>query len=210
MPYSRKPAYKRKYLKRVPLSKKVSQISKKVSYLKKSIPHVLHDTIFGLPTVVTTAGSITCLTDVTQGDDVNNVQGRNAMLKKITLKGTISGFNAADYNYLRVMVVRKKGDADNTLPVLADIIDSSVAANILAGPSRAALSEYTWYYDKLFVVADNAGPAARTFKKTIRINKPLTFAASGEFDKGHLFLVLVSTDAANGPSAQIYCRAYMN
>lgn len=185
--------------------KALSRVVKRMEYDNARI----HDTIFGAPTVVTTAGSVTCLTDVTQGDDVNNVSGRQAFLKKIVLKGTISGFNAADFNYLRVLVFRKKGDADNTMPTIAEVIDSSVGQNILAGPSRAAIGENEWLYDKLFVVGDNAGPAARTFSKTIRVNKTFTFAASGEFDKGHVYLLLVSTDAANGPSAQIYARAYI-
>lgn len=174
------------------------------SAISKNIPIKMHDYV-GSPTTVTSTASIVCLTDISQGDDINNVTGRKALLKGLAYRFVTSANSTTGVSYTRVLILRDKNDVNDTAPTAAEILDQP--SNFESALSRISIGRFQVLYDEI-LGNSTSGPYNQVRQGYLRVNKPMTFGGSGNFDGGHIFLLTISEAAVNGPGFQIYSRAY--
>lgn len=183
---------------------RISAISKKVNSMAKSVELKFND-VSRITTVDSASGDIFALNLVAQGDNFNNRDGREIIVKSVLIRGT---FSVADsYNIIRMMLLWDI-DPDGSLPVLADILESP------ANPTHSAIAinntkRFVVLRDKMFKI-DTDDPIVN-FKLYRKLNHKSTFigttAAIASLERGGLYLFCVSdSSAATHPGLTVYTR----
>lgn len=197
----------KKYAKRgKSLASKAYTAAKKALARTRGIERKKFDYASG-PATVTSTASVTCMSDISEGLEVDDVIGRSLQPKNVMFRANISANGTPPFNYLRMIIFQDRNDVNNTAIAASELMDQPT--NILSPISRALPpGRINVLHDKVYTVGTAASQVAISIKKWFRLKGNMTFAQSGSFDKNHLFLYVHSTDAANGPTLQVYNRLY--
>ena len=117
-------------------------------------------------------------------------------------KGLVCRFNgvangSATATLLRMLIIQDNQQIADTDPTIATLLESDVMSGLAIG----ALGRYKVLMDKT-VCLDNVSKKQFTTTKFIRLNHHIRFngSASTDIQKGGLYLVLLSDEAANTPT----------
>jgi len=176
-----------------------------VQYIKGLINVEKHrlDTTFA--STVNSTGSVTLLSGIGQGDDVNNRQGNSVLGKNLYLRYHTyrDPVNAATTNTLRMIIVK---DLENTgsAPTIANML---AAVDVDSPLNVDTLPRWEILRDKVFTLGlqGNMGFAGKQF---IKINDHLKFTGSATTDvyKNAIYLILLSSESTGPPTMDLYAR----
>lgn len=149
---------------------------------------------------VDTTGSIAALTNISQGDDLTNREGRTIRAKSLWVKfrAVYDVDNSPVISYYRVMIILDT-EQRGTDPGINDILESS--GGYLAFRANKYKRRFVSLYDKVFWLDGvNRKSDFNEFYK--RMNIPMDWSSATSTDKigNHIFLVAISSDPVNGPS----------
>lgn len=202
MPYRRRRRYNRRRGRRVRAPNKWAWYAKMawkgLKMVKGLINVEKHYTDTSISLSTTTAGALTLLTGIAQGDDVSNRQGNSVLAK--TLYGRLliyrDATNAIPTNYVRVMLIK---DLQNqgTNPTVTDILQSASTTSPL---NVDHTSRYVILMDKNYLMSENGkqGVALKFYKK-LNCHLKFTGANSTDIYTNAVYLLLIGDQSANSP-----------
>lgn len=153
---------------------------------------------------VGTTWSVNYISGVATGDDVNNRDGREIFLNKITLYGGISAALTGTLAERVRVIIMYDTMCDATIPAVTEIFESNI---IDAFPARDTEypERFKWIYDRTFVVNPPAGGnSAVTPRFTKRIRKKLSYVGSGATSTSagkNAFFLCICADNIAGAAA---------
>lgn len=147
-------------------------------------------------------GTITLLTPIAQGDDVNNRSGNSVLAKSFRFSYDITQNTAAGQTsqMARVLIVSDKLQT-GTAPTPAQILQTLGNANAVNSPINVdALPRFSVLYDRRHSLESNGdirqhGMCRKHFSKRISY----TGAATTDTYKNNIYLLVLSDVAANDP-----------
>lgn len=153
----------------------------------------------GVSTTIDTSGSITLLSGIAQGDDVNSRQG-NSVLGKTLYSRVVLLRNAANttaMNSVRIMVIRDLNNVGSA-PTVTDVLASATVHSPLNVDHTA---RYQVILDKVISLSVQ-GQSGVNRKWFLKVPAHLKFTGSSATDvyKNALYLLLVSDQASSVPS----------
>lgn len=152
------------------------------------------------PTTDTT-GSVTPLTNVTQGVASTNREGNSCRAKSILCNYTVTKNGAASSTFIRLILFKWN---DDTNPTVTTVLDS---ANINAPMSIANSDKYKIMMDKR-IDLDSAVRISYMQKYYRKLNWETKWTAAGNtaYKEGHIWLLAISDQATNTPTVSFYTR----
>lgn len=144
------------------------------------------------------AGSVTLLSGIAQGDDVNSRNGNSVLAKTLLMRYHYerAASNTALVNYVRMMIIK---DLENTgsAPTVTDVLAS---ADVNSPLNVDHTSRYQVIRDKLYAFSTN-GTEGKIGKEFIKINDHLKFTGSAGSNvyKNALYCLLITDQSANPP-----------
>lgn len=204
--YRRRPWYQKKYSAIQLAGKALSG----VSYLKSLVNAEKHlfDTI-NTGSTPSSAGTITHLTAVPEGDTQGARDGLSILANGNYLSGEVTINASATATFLRIMLVVDKQQVSDTAPAVADVIDSSSSLLWLAPLNNLNLGRFSVLHDRLIRV-DSDDPL-KSFKKYCRFGKHgmhirYNAALGSDIEKNGFYIILVSSEAVNSPTVKFFNR----
>lgn len=146
---------------------------------------------------VDNSGSISLLSGIGQGDDVNQRQG-NSVLAKTLLFRTFCNLNtSAESTQLRFIIIKDLENQGST-PSVSDVIGPS--PSVITPLNVDHTSRYQVLRDKVLTLKKDMN--SYNMKQFITVNDHLKFTGSGTTDvyKNAIYLILISDQATNTPS----------
>ena len=182
------------------------QVAQKALRIAKSNRSLINTDIrsrnLNLPVAPNTTGEVQQLTNISQGDNVNERQGNAITLKSLKLAGTVTLHASASGSHVRIMIVRDNLGT-TTPPVIGDMFSSVLQFNDnkhrLAAPQ--VVKRFTVLYDRFYMM-DTSGLGtikAIKFSKVLNSKCYFTGTASTNEGKGNLYLFIASNEATNDP-----------
>ncbi len=147
-------------------------------------------------------GSVIGLTAIPQGDADTTRDGNKIRAKHLMISGVALINASAAETRIRYVVVRDN-NGTTTRPVLTDVFSS---ANVmfnngikLSDPQKN--SRFTVLWDKVLILSSTGGKEQVPFSYSMTLDHHIYFTGSSATDegKGHLYLLEVSSEAANDP-----------
>lgn len=184
-----------------PLIKTVQQIKGLVNSEYKHLEYT--------PTLTpTTSGTMTQITQIAQGDQANQREGRSVLLKSLLIRGTITQDvnDTSTYNMIRMIIFQTKND--NDAPTVAKLLDGS--ATYLDPLNLDYSHNVRILNDKVFRLYPKwSGDHQQIFfKRYFKLNTHCQYDGTGstQVKAGNLWVALVSDVASYGPSVLLNMR----
>lgn len=172
---------------------------KGVKMLKGLVNTEKHYLDTAISTATSSAGSVTLISGVAQGDDVNNRQGNSVLGKSMYCSYSIAR-NAANTNVannVRIVVFKDLSNIGTT-PTVGDILAS---ASVIAPLNVDHTSRYQILRDDRIALTLN-GSGSRFSKHYIRVNDHLKFTGSLATDvyTNALYVLVITDQASSQPT----------
>lgn len=157
---------------------------------------------------INTTGLVTSLCNIAQGDSSVTRTGDSILAKSITMRLTLSQHASATITFIRFMLVMDTQQVSDTLPTLADILESIDVTGLLNDQS---LGRYRILQDKTYTLTSNGkqGIFVKDYIKLggdkgqhIRYNGSL----SSDVQKSGLYWIQLSNEATNTPTITSFMR----
>ena len=155
----------------------------------------------------TTAGVVTQLTSIVQGDGVSNRDGESVLLQSLYFRGTTTQ-NVSDtsvYNQVRFILFQCKNEQD--APTIAKLLtsasyisplnlDNSFNYRIMWDKTMSIIPQYSGHHNQKF------------FKKYFKLNTHVKYdgTTGASVKGGGIYLATISDVASNGPDTSISYR----
>lgn len=169
-----------------------------VQYIKTLVNSEVHklDTTFS--TTADSAGFVTHLTAIAQGDTVSNRTGNSVLLSYLTIKSlwAINSLNVTAF--IRILIVRDKQQVGDSSPTITDILETIA---VTSHYDITTVGRFQILLDKMFDLNSN-GKQTHIFKKTINLKKHVRFngTASSDIQKGGIYFIAFSDQGTNIPA----------
>lgn len=158
---------------------------------------------------VTTAGSVTHITGIAQGDDTNGRTGNSISVKNIGLKGIIDEASMTNTGYYRYAFVVDKQQIADTSPGVADIFTGNP---LTLFPTAASRDRFTILYLSPIISGTAAKSGNRLQAGYVQydwsgnINVAYNGTATSDIQKNGIYFVFLSSDASNTVDFTATCR----
>lgn len=165
-----------------------------VKYLR-SLINVEHQKIdFTVGTAASTTPVITHVTAIAVGDAEGARTGNSILAKYLYLKTNVTLNTSANFDRVRVVVVRDKQQIADTAPTYTDVYESVSPQALL---EKDTVGRFDILYDKL-INLDAQRPSA-SWDHYIRLNSHVRYngTASTDQQKGAIYVMYVGTQATN-------------
>jgi len=162
------------------------------------------------PAIITSAGLLTQLSTITTGTASNQrisdeVEAQATLLNLVIVPSTVA---AAATTAIRVVLFIWNQDTAAAAPAMSDVIlNTGNAANnpiSVYNLDRVRKDIFSIVFDKLFTASAGNSTDALQVKRAVKWR--LRFASAATSGAGHLYLLLVSDQAVNGPTVQFVSR----
>lgn len=146
-------------------------------------------------------GTVTVLTDITQGDAQTNRNGNSCRLKSLLFNYTMVKNGSASTTFVRLIIFQW---FDDTNPTVTTVLEG---ANVNSPLSIANSNKYRIKYDKK-VDLDAAAKTSFMGEYYRKLNYELKWTAAGStaYKEGHLWVLALSDQATNVPTVSIQTR----
>lgn len=198
-----KPWYKRKY-NALQLAQKAAS---GVMYLKGLVnaEKKFHDV--SVNAAVSWNGSINHITAIAGGSGENQRNGNSIFARYVSLRGVVNSDPAAAVSTVRMLVIIDK-DSDSGTPTFNEILGG---AGTIFAPFANINDDNRRRFKVLttkLMTFSNAGQQSIPFKAYIPLKHHVRWnsSTSTDIDKGHVYVVFVSTVATNTPSMVLQSR----
>lgn len=140
------------------------------------------------------AGGLTHVTQIAQGDDYDNREGRQVRARSFAVRGDVEMNGSATFSQIRVLWFIWK---DDTAPTVTDVLD---AANVNAFLNLDKSDKYRILRDRYFTV--NSDTPQKTFKFFTRLRHKIKFdgTASSDYEHGSMWILYISDESVNTPT----------
>ena len=149
--------------------------------------------------------TLTHMTNVAQGDDYNNREGRTIKLASIELNGWAQKHASATDTKLRVMVFidnEPEGEDPTGNEVLA-----SQSTYALRNPAPHHMRRFKILMDRVYFLNDGKSHSAKVqFYKKLNHKVTYTSSAAGGSGEGALWCLMISNEGTNVPSLNLFSR----
>lgn len=165
-----------------------------VKYLK-SIVNVEHQKIdFTVNTAASTTPVVTHITAVAVGDAEGSRTGNSLLAKYLYLKSNCQLNTSANFDRVRIVVVRDKQQIADTAPAMTDVYESGTTQSLI---NKLTVGRFDILYDRLLVL--DAQNPSYAWDKYIRLNSHVRYngTASTDQQKGAIYVMYVGTQATN-------------
>jgi hypothetical protein len=165
-------------------------------------------------TTVTSTATVVNLSNIAQGDDYGNRTGDSILCQSIEFRATVSGNTATPRNKIRVLIVRDKANR-GVDPVIGDVLQGGTSPSVQPYLEPQS-GRFDVLYDQLVFLNNTTGLAASGTSTDYVADQEIlpsmikkwnqhikyagTAGADGSNWAGALFLMAISSDAANGPN----------
>lgn len=152
-----------------------------------------------------TTASVTCLTNMAQGDTNITRNGNTIALKSLQVHGYWQGDTGVPSEQCRVMIVRDNDNLGGTAPTITDILESP--GGVLQLRNKNTPKRFTVLYDHIFVGSTDTPVKKLDYYKKFKMQKDkngnptrsikLMFdgTTANDYTRGHIFLVAVGNVA---------------
>ncbi len=178
----------------------LSKLNRDLGNLKKLINVEYHSRKTDWPVDPNTSGQVINLTAISQGDDIQNRQGRKIKLFSIRSTGSVRINASSTRSHGRCMIVRDNLGS-TTIPVITDMFIS--VAQFVANQPRLddpqTNARFSVLYDKFYILEQEQ--SIKKIDHYQKIGSHVTFTGSATTDegKGHIYLFVASNEATNDP-----------
>lgn len=197
---SRKPTawYNKKYSAAEAAGKALSGVRYLKTLINAEAKHV--DINVNGQTVNNSAGSITHISSINQGDSAQTRDGLSVFTKGINIRGCIQGNALSPSNLVRILIIM---DSQNTgtPPVSSDIFETTGNQGAPLQPMKyTSFGRFKILYTNTFTLNTN-GNHAQVFKAYITLRKHIKYTGPNATDeqKNQIYLVAISDVATNDP-----------
>ena len=176
-----------------------------VNMMKGIINSELHRGDVEVNVTPNTTAAIALLTDINQGDDVNNRNGNSILAKYISVRASCAINNSATATMVR-FIVFVDGDNDGQTPTAAELLTTPTSILSTINPDYSA--RFTILYDKHFTLSINGDRVMiDKFYKSLNFHiKYITGTGSTGFGRNNIWVYTISSEATNTPNLNIYSR----
>lgn len=151
----------------------------------------------------TTSGQIELLTAMEQGDTQSQRQGNSLKANSIALRySTLMNPLATGSSIIRVIVLQEKV-SNGAAPLVSDVLNTSIGSDVYASYNTDNMgSRFQIKYDKLIVLNEYRPTNSANVTIPLRHHIKFTGTTASQTDaaNGHLYLLLMSSEATNEPS----------
>lgn len=199
---SRAPWYNRPI--RYSVSDIASMAYKGVNYLKGLVNSEVYKFDTDTSSSPSTAGTITHLSAIAQGDAENSRSGNSIYLRSVLVNGVMQIHASATSTTYRIMIVSDSQQVGDTSPAISDILNS---VGVTSALNRGTVGRFSVLYDKMFNINTAATPT-RCHKIFLPMLRHVRFngAATTDIQRNGIYLVLISNEATNTPSFAYFSR----
>lgn len=153
--------------------------------------------------VTSTTGSVTSLTDIAQGDDYQNREGRSILMNSLETRLTFTINASATETFVRCLwILDTMGqDSGSSPPTLAGQILITNAYNTLRASSPVYMKRFVFLKDCLIRLDQVSQPTAQVhFYKKMHHHIKYNGTAAADSAEGTLYFVVLSNEATNAPA----------
>mgnify|MGYP000011215041 FL=1 len=159
------------------------------------------------PILVNYSGAIVQLTNIAQGDAINQRGGNSILMKSLMVRGYVEHNTGIPHSIVRVMLVLDTMNT-GTAPTVANILSST--GGVWAPSSLPNVTDKTRFKilsDKTFDL-NNGANTIKSFKTYVKLNKHAKYTGSLGTDefKNQLYMLYVSDVNASDPGIVYYAR----
>ncbi len=180
-----------------------------VAYAVKKLINIEYKVIrTGFTTDPSSTGSVTNLTAIAQGDDIDERDGNKIRVKYIKFSGSVTLNASASDSRVRIVVIRDN-NGSTTQPAITDLYTtaSGYANNQMKVSTPQNNSRFTVLYDRLLIMDAGHG-LTQQFKWSSSLDHHVFYTGTAATDegKGNLYLFLASNEATNDPVMAATCN----
>jgi len=153
-------------------------------------------------TALSTAGGITHLTGIAQGDTSATRTGNSIYLRSINGKILINHNSTAtvDPQYVRLMLILDTQQIADTAPAVTDLLDNSSSALVHAHLNPATVGRFRVLWNQVLFVHEFKPGSSLEFNKAFRHHVRYNGANSTDIQRGAIYLVYMSNEPTNYPT----------
>lgn len=205
MPYRQQRRRRRRRPQQITYGQIGSKIYRDVQHLKALINVEFKHKDTAQSAAITTTGSIARISNIGQGDDFEDRQGRSIKVVSLAVNWQAEMSTAATGTLVRFMIVADMS-ADGVDPTLAEILDTVVVRSHMdLNNSR----RFKVLYNKLIALSDN-GASNKVFSKFLTLNHHVKYRGTddteGSAAEGNMYVLRLSDEATNTPTVGFNLR----
>jgi len=152
---------------------------------------------------ITSTGSMQELSNIAQGDEYTNRQGRSVLCKSLELNGWMVQNASATTTILRIIIFRDN-NADGSTPVSTEVLTSNNTYS-LRNPEPHNMKRFNILLDKVYTF-DSAKSKIAKFSFFKNMNSHIKFANGANSNQGSLWCYLLSNEPTNAPTVNLNSR----
>lgn len=176
-------------------------VARGVKALVNSEKHTYSRTVSA--STINSTGSMVELSNISQGDEYTNRQGRSILAKSLELNGWMVQNPSASTTVLRIIIFRDN-NADGSTPVSTEVLTSNNTFS-LRNPEPHNMKRYQILLDKVYTFDDAKSKIAK-FSFYKQMNKHIKFANGANSNQGSLWCYLLSNEPTNAPTVNLNSR----
>lgn len=149
---------------------------------------------------------VNILTDVAQGSTNITRDGNSILLKTLQLDGIVVKHASATQTLFRWMIVEDTQQQSDTAPTYTDIFDSASSNTPRLNVANVGRYKILKKSSNILLTADRPIANIKYFRRFRNHHCRFNGTSASDFQKGHLYLILISSEATNVPSPAISSR----
>lgn len=151
-----------------------------------------------------TTASVTCLTNMAQGDTNITRNGNSIALKSLQVHGYWQGDTGVPSEQCRVMIVRDNDNLGGTAPAITDVLEAS---GVLQLRNKNTPKRFTMLYDHIYTGSSDSPVKKLDYFKKFKMLKDrqgnptksvrclFDGTTANDYTRGHIFLIAVGNTA---------------
>lgn len=165
-----------------------------------------------------TVASVTCLTNMAQGDTNITRNGNSIALKSLQVHGYWQGDTGVPSEQCRIMIVRDNDNLGGTAPTIADVLESP--GGVLQLRNKNTPKRFTVLYDKILKGSTDTPVKGIDYFKKFRMMKDkkgnptrsvkclFDGTTANDYTRGHIFLLAIgnTATASTASTLQLHTR----
>lgn len=154
------------------------------------------------------AGDVTHITAIAQGDDLSNRQGDNIVVKRIWIQGMVrTDTSSLDFDVIKFAIVQDTRQVDSTNPTYSAVYSTAGGGNdqfALCPLNNDNLGRFKILWSKVMAPCVGSGDC-KTFSKYIKCNIPVRFrGTTGNTQTRNGLYLMINNDSLGSATTTSY------
>jgi len=175
-----------------------------VKYLRTLVNSEVHKFDGVVTTAIAAAGTITHLSDLSNGDGANQRTGNSVLLSYIACKHYITINSAATNSFVRVIIFTDNQQIADTAPAVTDVLNTASPTSFL---NTSSVGRFSIISDKMVKLSTN-GPQSSFYKYYTKKSQHIRYngTTGADVQRGGLYMLTVGNEATNTPGQEFRWR----